>query len=132
MTMACGPLASVCATSAVTSKVPSAQLVLVTDPALVSIVVVPAALQFQVGDVAKFALHCVASMLTDGGTTRGVHTHLLPVHVVLVQSVPVLHALPEAHGGHPPPQSTSVSVPFFAPSVLHCGAVHVFAMQLPF
>jgi hypothetical protein len=33
-----------------------------------------------------------------------------------VQSTPVLHAFPTPHLGQLPPQSTSVSFPFFAPS----------------
>jgi hypothetical protein len=44
----------------------------------------------------------------------------LPVHTLLVQSRgPAAHALPTAHAGapFPPPQSRSVSVPFFTPSV---------------
>jgi hypothetical protein len=32
------------------------------------------------------------------------------------QSVPALHIRPFAHGAQEPPQSTSVSVPFFVPS----------------
>jgi hypothetical protein len=44
----------------------------------------------------------------------------------LAQSAPVAHALPEAHGGQPPPQSTSVSAPFFTWSV-HEGGAHAFA-----
>ena len=66
--MTCGPLVSSWATSLVTSIVPRAQLVLVAVPALESIVVVPAAVQFQVGAVGKLAVHCVASTLTDGGS----------------------------------------------------------------
>jgi hypothetical protein len=44
------------------------QLVLVMLPVDELIVVVPAALQFQVGDVKKFAAHWLASTLTDGGS----------------------------------------------------------------
>jgi hypothetical protein len=51
----------------VTSSVPSAQLVLTTVPAAESIVVVPAAVQLQFGEVAKFADHCVVSTFTEGG-----------------------------------------------------------------
>ena len=67
-TMTFGP-PPICATLLVKSSVPSAQLVLVTVPAVELIVVVPAALQFHVGDVRKFAAHCDASTLTDGGST---------------------------------------------------------------
>jgi hypothetical protein len=39
------------------------------------------------------------------------------LHIPDVQSVPTLHILPLAHGGHiPPPQSTSVSFPFLTMS----------------
>lgn len=111
---------------------PSVQLVLETVPAVESMVVVPEALQFHAGDVAKFAVHCVASTLTDGGRTSGVHVHTLPVQVVVTQSEFTTHALPVAHAAQPPPQSTSVSVPSLVPFVLHAGAVHVLEMQLLF
>jgi hypothetical protein len=130
--MTCGPLPSVCATSAETSSVPSEQLVLVTVPADESTVVVPAALQFHEGDVSKFVDHWVASTLTDGGRLSGVHVHTFEVHVVVKQSEPTLQALPVAHFGQPPPQSTSVSVPSFVLFVLQPGAVHIFEMQLLF
>lgn len=55
-----------------TSNVPSEQLVLVTVPAEESIVVVPAAVQTHVGDVEKFADHCVVSTLAAGGPS---HAH---------------------------------------------------------
>jgi hypothetical protein len=43
---------------------------------------------------------------------------LFVVHTPLAQSVAARHALVAGHGEHdPPPQSVSVSVPFFAPSV---------------
>jgi hypothetical protein len=46
-----------------------------------------------------------------------------PVQTPLSQSLPVVQPLPSAHFGHVgPPQSMSVSVPFFVPSV-HVGAV---------
>jgi hypothetical protein len=130
--MTCEPVPSLCATSAEISSVPSEQLVLVIVPAVESTVVVPAALQFQDGEVAKFAVHCAASTLTDGGKLSGVHVHTFPVQVLLVQSEATLHTLPLPHLGQPPPQSTSVSVPSFAPFVLHPGAVHTLVMQLPF
>jgi hypothetical protein len=106
--------------------------VLVTVPADESMVVVPAALQFHDGDVAKFADHWVASTLTDGGRLSGVQVQTLAVHVVVRQSEPTLHALPVAHLGQPPPQSTSVSVPSFVAFVLQPGAVHICEMQLLF
>lgn len=54
------------------------QLVLVMLPVPVELmVVVPAALQFHVGDVKKFAAHADASTLTDGGSTWFVQ-HVLP------------------------------------------------------
>src|SRR4051812_43939978 len=47
----------------------------------------------------------------------------------LVQSEPARHILPSAHFAHMPPQSTSVSVPFFILS-LHDGAVlHTLLVQ---
>jgi hypothetical protein len=112
--------------------VPSEQLVLVTVPAVESIVVVPAALQFHEGDVAKFAAHCVASTLTDGGKFSGVQVQTFAVQVVVRQSEPTLQALPVPHLGQPPPQSTSVSVPSFVPFVLQPGAVHICEIQLLF
>lgn len=43
------------------------------------------------------------------------------VHTLLTQSVPATHFPPLGHGAHVlPPQSTSVSLPFFTPS-LHPG-----------
>jgi hypothetical protein len=39
------------------------------------------------------------------------------------QSPPARHALPVAHAGHEPPQSTSVSLPFLTPSVHDGSAV---------
>jgi hypothetical protein len=54
----------------------------------------------------------------------------LPVHAPLAQSLPTTHAFPSTHGGAfvatplaPRPQSTSLSLPFFTPSVL-VGARH--------
>jgi hypothetical protein len=58
----------------VKSSVPSAQLVLVMLPAPEeSMVVVPAALQFHVGEDEND--HCVESTLTDGGTTPPATSH---------------------------------------------------------
>jgi hypothetical protein len=39
------------------------------------------------------------------------------VQIVLVQSAPTTQTRPVAHGLHAPPQSTSVSFPFFTRSV---------------
>ena len=72
-TMTAGPPELVCVTALVKSGAPSAQLVLEMVPALESMVVVPAALQFQVGDMMKFAAHCVTSRLIEGGSSIGVH-----------------------------------------------------------
>jgi hypothetical protein len=48
--------------------------------------------------------------------------HVPPVHTLLWQSVGAPHSLPVAQSaGHIPPQSTSVSVPFFTMS-MHVGA----------
>jgi hypothetical protein len=37
----------------------------------------------------------------------------LDAHTLLAQSPPAPHSLPAPHAGHPPPQSASVSPPFF-------------------
>jgi hypothetical protein len=89
--MTVGPPATDCVTLFVKSRAPRAQLVLVIDPALESIVVVPAALQFQLGDVLKLVFHCVASTSTDGGTATFVQPEHTPLtHVWLpVQMCPV-------------------------------------------
>jgi hypothetical protein len=88
-------------------------------------VVVPAALQFQVGDVAKFAVHCVTSTLTDGGSTEPpLNSHALP-------TLPSQSSVPAPHGAHEPleqvwlvvhatveqdvPQLESVAVSFSQP-----------------
>jgi hypothetical protein len=68
-----GPPATVWATSFVRSTRPSEQLVLVTVPAEESTFVVPAELQFQSGEVAKRLAHPVASTLTEGGRSKGMH-----------------------------------------------------------
>jgi hypothetical protein len=62
------PLARDCVAPLRESWAPSAQLVVVMLPALESMVVVPDALQFQLGDVLKLVFHWLASTLTDGGT----------------------------------------------------------------
>jgi hypothetical protein len=60
------------------------------------------------------------------------HLSGLPVQTPLVQSLPVAQVLVSAHLGHAaPPQSTSVSVPFFTTS-LHVGALHVPPVHTPF
>jgi hypothetical protein len=59
-------------------------------------------------------------------------TQILPgLHIVLVQSALPLHVLPLVQVGQvPPPQSISVSVAFFTPSV-HVGAAHACALHTP-
>jgi hypothetical protein len=53
----------------VKSRLPKLQLVLVIEPVPAElIVVVPAAMQRQLGDVRKFAAQRVASTLTEGGS----------------------------------------------------------------
>jgi len=52
-------------------------------------------------------------------------THFVPP----TQSLSTLHIFPAAHLGQAPPQSTSVSVPFFTVSV-HVGAAHDFVPPL--
>jgi hypothetical protein len=42
------------------------------------------------------------------------------MHVPAMQSTSALHAKPSPHLGHEPPQSTSVSSPFFRPSSQVC------------
>src|SRR6185295_18632299 len=49
---------------------------------------------------------------------------------MLVQSVPFAHALPTAQPGQPPPQSTSVSAPFFTLS-MQPGATHIPLVHTP-
>jgi hypothetical protein len=80
----------------VKSSVPRAQLVLVIVPAVESMVVVPAALQFQVGDVAKFADHCVASTLTEGGRA------LPPLYSQEFVALASQSSVPAPHGAHAP------------------------------
>src|SRR5205823_1848898 len=45
-------------------------------------------------------------------------------------SVPVMHAFPTAQPGQPPPQSTSVSAPFFTLS-MQPGATHIPLVHTP-
>lgn len=92
------------------SSVPSVQLVLVTVPAVESMVVVPAALQFHVGDVAKFAAHGVASTLTDGGSEFKVRSQ--PFCAFPSQS-----SVPAPHDPHDPPEQVWL--------VVHVAVVHV-------
>jgi hypothetical protein len=56
----------------------------------------------------------------------------LPTHIIERQSPFTAHTLPGPQVGHaPPPQSTSVSAPFFTWS-LHCAATHALALlQIP-
>jgi len=53
-----------------------------------------------------------------------------PAQTPPVQSEPWLHVLPSGQWGHDPPQSRSVSMPFFTPSV-HLGAWQMAPMQTP-
>lgn len=95
--MTFGPLESICATSFVKSSVPSVQLVLVMVPALESMVVVPAALQFHAGDVGNFVAQAPGSTLTAGGTTRPMVSQPF-VDLPSQSSIPaphVVHALDE-------------------------------------
>jgi hypothetical protein len=59
-------------------------------------------------------LHCAASTLTDGGSGTGVQQNPV-VHEPLVQSAPTRH-LPWTHFAQLPPQSVSVSEPFWTVS----------------
>jgi hypothetical protein len=93
--MTFGPPA-VWATLLVKSRVPRVQLVLEMVPALESIVVVPAALQFHVGDDLKLASHGVGSTSTAGGIGTCVHGVQAPA----TQRVP----LPQANEDPHPPQ----------------------------
>jgi hypothetical protein len=52
------------------------------------------------------------------------------VQIPLTQSDPALQDLPTAQCGQLPPQSTSVSAPFFAASV-HVGTAHSLFLHLP-
>jgi hypothetical protein len=95
----------------VKSSVPSAQLVLVIVPAAESMVVVPAALQFHVGDVAKFADHCVASTLTEGGKAPP------PLYSQAFAALPSQSSVPPPHGEHAPLEHVWL--------VVHATVVHV-------
>jgi len=64
-------------------------------------------------------------------TPIGIGQHLPALHTPLaaLQSASALQLLPHAHTGHvPPPQSTSVSLAFFTPS-LQLGVEQVFALE---
>jgi len=91
------------ATLFVKSSVPSAQLVLVMVPALESIVVVPAALQFQVGEFKKFADHCVASTLTEGGSVWFVQ-HVAPECSQPLPALPSQSLVPPPQPVQEPPE----------------------------
>lgn len=123
-TMTFGP-PEVWATLLLTSIVPSAQFVLVTVPAVESIVVVPEVLQFHVGDVAK--VHCVASTLTDGGIIVVAQAQVPPVQEPLAQSELPPHVSPVPQGEQEPPQSTSLS----SPSLTWLPQVDVFGAHVP-
>jgi hypothetical protein len=57
-------------------------------------------------------------------------THTLPVQTAVVQSPGPAHVLPAAHLGQVPPQSLSVSLPFFTVS-LQAGAAQTPALHTP-
>jgi hypothetical protein len=86
--MTVGPPVTVCVTLLVKSRVPSVQLVLVIVPAVESMVVVPAALQVQVGDVLKLVAHCDGFTLTAGGSATSVQLTQVPFW----QPPPEVHA----------------------------------------
>jgi hypothetical protein len=134
--MTFGPDTLTWATLFVKSSVPSVQLVLVIVPADESIVVVPAALQFHVGDVAKFDDHCVASTLTEGGSAPPpLNSHAFPalpsqssvpapqlaqvppehvwlvVHAVVVQFVPQLASVAVSFSQPFPIEPSQLSFP---------------------
>jgi hypothetical protein len=68
-----------------------------------------------------------SASLHDGA----VHTCVAAGQIPLAQSAGVAHIRPVAHGGHvPPPQLTSVSVPFLTASV-HEGTAQSPAAQTP-
>jgi hypothetical protein len=80
MTITAGAPLVLWATPVLTSSVPSAQEVSLTAPVPVLIVIVPAALQFQFGEVLKFVFHWVASTFTEGGMPTLVQlTHAPPM-----------------------------------------------------
>jgi hypothetical protein len=54
-----------------------------------------------------------------------------PLQTLLVQSAGALHPLPGTQAVQAPPQSTSVSVPFFAPSLHFASAQTKLALQKP-
>jgi hypothetical protein len=87
MTVTAGP-PPVCVTPVMTSGVPSAQVVSVTTPVVELIVIVPAALQFHVGDVLNSAAQVDTFTFTDGGSSTDVHA----LHMPLTQVFPVAHA----------------------------------------
>ncbi len=76
--MTVGPPATVWVTLFVKSSVPSVQVVLVMVPAVESIVVVPAALQVQIGAVLKLMAHCEGSTSTAGGSATFVQLTQAP------------------------------------------------------
>jgi hypothetical protein len=84
-----------------TSTVPSVQLVLVMVPAAESTVVVPAELQFHVGEFAK--VHWVASTFTDGGTAR-------PGDSQPVEARPSQSSVPGPHAAQVPPEHVCAMV----------------------
>lgn len=91
-----------CATLLVKSSVPRLQLVLVIEPDPAElIVVVPAALQFHVGEVRKRADQVLGLTLTAGGKTCAVQ-QVLPVCSQPLLVRPSQSIVPEAHATHAP------------------------------
>jgi hypothetical protein len=76
--------------------VPSVQLVLVTAPVVELIVVVPAALQVQIGAVAKLEAHVVESTFTEGGRAPP------PEYSQALDELPSQSRLPAGHVEHDP------------------------------
>jgi hypothetical protein len=84
----------------VTSAVPSVQLVELTVPAVESTVVVPAAVQFQFGELAK--VHVEAFTFTDGGSVAAVAVHVSVVHALASSQLAIGEIVP--HGWQVPLQ----------------------------
>jgi hypothetical protein len=72
--------------------------------------------------------HSIARVHVSPITLR--HTIAIGSQYALRQSAPTRHVLPVSHGSQPPPQSTSVSIPFCTMS-LHVGAWHIPPVHTP-
>jgi hypothetical protein len=65
------------------------------------------------------------------GWSNDLYWQIPELQTPLMQSLPALHILPDAHAAHvPPPQSMSVSFPFLTMSV-QVARAHVPALQTP-